>query len=196
LNNVRLDREDVKDIKEALICDKDRRPLSYTCCIELFETIEGLYGDVDSLMEQLNRNIFAMDDAEAKIEALQQENEQLKDENISIRKWNKCVDEDYPKLLEENKRLQYTLIGVMHSVDKWFDEVDENVDEVNRAVQAREIALQAIEKRDEALKVAMEAINGYSTCPYCWGVNGHAKGCKFYEALQNIDALIGGKEYV
>ena len=26
------------------------------------------------------------------------------------------------------------------------------------------------------------------------GANGHAKGCKFYEALQNIDALIGGKE--
>jgi FtsZ-binding cell division protein ZapB len=76
---VRLDREDIKDIKEALICDKDRRPLSYTCCIELFETIEGLYGDVDSLMEQLNRNIFAMDDAEAKIEALQQENEQLQE---------------------------------------------------------------------------------------------------------------------
>lgn len=52
-------------------------------------------------------------------------------------------------------------------------------------------------KKDELVKVlkqARDAINGYSTCPYCWGVNGHAKGCKFYEALQNIDALIGGKE--
>jgi uncharacterized small protein (DUF1192 family) len=51
--------------------------------------------------------------------------------------------------------------------------------------------------RDElvrVLKQARDAINGYSTCPYCWGVNGHAKGCKFYEALQNIDALIGGKD--
>ena len=54
-------------------------------------------------------------------------------------------------------------------------------------------------KKDELVKVlkqARDAINGYSTCPYCWGVNGHAKGCKFYEALQNIDALIGGKEDV
>jgi len=52
-------------------------------------------------------------------------------------------------------------------------------------------------KKDELVKVlkqARDAINGYSTCPYCWGVNGHAEGCKFYEALQNIDALIGGKE--
>ena len=46
----------------------------------------------------------------------------------------------------------------------------------------------------EALRKAREAIKGYSTCPYCWGVNGHAKGCKFYEALQNIDALLGGKD--
>ena len=52
-------------------------------------------------------------------------------------------------------------------------------------------------KKDElvnVLKQARDAINGYSTCPYCWGVNGHANGCKFYEALQNIDALIGGAD--
>jgi len=54
----------------------------------------------------------------------------------------------------DNERLTYTLAGIMHSVDKWFDKVDENTDEVNRAAQAREIALQAIEKRDEALKRA------------------------------------------
>lgn len=57
-------------------------------------------------------------------------------------------------------------------------------------------------KKDELVKVlkqARDAINGYSTCPYCWdcwGVNGHTKGCKFYEVLQNIDALIGGQEDV
>lgn len=84
--------------------------------------------------------------------------EQLKDENASIRKWNTCVEEDRPKLLKENERLQYTLIGVMHSVDKWFDEVDESIDEVNRAAQAREIALQAIEKRDKALEQAKKAL--------------------------------------
>ena len=153
------------------------------------------------------------------IEALQQENEQLKDENISIRKWNKCVDEDYPKLLEENKRLQYTLIGVMHSVDKWLDDTD-GMDEVNRAAQAREIALQAIEKRDEALKVAMEALAYFanSSCRYCGCGNGsHAYDCSVFhsssssstcflcrltcivkvkEALVAIDKAIGGKEDV
>jgi hypothetical protein len=129
------------------------------------------------------------------IEALQQENEQLKDENISIRKWNKCVDEDYPKLLEENKRLQYTLIGVMHSVDKWFDEADESVDEVNRAAQAREIALQAIEKRDAALKKAREVfaqvqhdIDGAECRDDLDGIKGYID-----EALAAIDKIGGVK---
>lgn len=41
------------------------------------------------------------------------------------------------------------IFGIMHSVDKWFDEVDESVDNVNRSAKAREIALQAIEKLQE-----------------------------------------------
>jgi FtsZ-binding cell division protein ZapB len=104
---VRLDKEDVKDIKEALVCDKDRRPLSYTCCIELIETIEGLYDDVDSLMEQLNRNIFAMDDAEAKIEALQQEIEQLQAQvarmREALRRGVELIDGYYGNCEERNK---------------------------------------------------------------------------------------------
>lgn len=50
---MRWNIEEVRDLKEALVCDKNRKPLTYTCCIELIETIEGLYDDVDSLMEQL-----------------------------------------------------------------------------------------------------------------------------------------------
>jgi gas vesicle protein len=56
------------------------------------------------------------------------------------------------------KTLQTTLQAVMHSVDKWFDEVDENKDEVNRAAEAREIALKAIESRDELISEMMKSI--------------------------------------
>jgi predicted nuclease with TOPRIM domain len=38
------------------------------------------------------------------IEALQQENEQLKDENASIRNWNACEEKLYNELLESDKR--------------------------------------------------------------------------------------------
>lgn len=61
-------------------------------------------------------------------------------------------------LNEKIKDLGYTLQGVMYSVDKWFDEVDESKDEVNRAVDAREIALKAIEDRDELIYRIKESV--------------------------------------
>lgn len=193
--------------------------------------MKKLYSAIEAL-QQMNNELrtefettkrIANEQTEAAID-LQQENEQLQDENISIKNWTACETEQFSELLESDKRrieleeeieqlqaqngamaealkaikgleleknhesvtyniannalstspttyhnpadaeeieqLEYTLLGVMHSVDKWFDEVDESVDEVNRAAQAREIALQAIEKRDEALKQAREALGG------------------------------------
>ena len=56
------------------------------------------------------------------------------------------------QLEERNSKLEYTLLGVMHSVDKWlnvepydFDKDDGTV-AATRASNAREIALKAIEK--------------------------------------------------
>ena len=51
-------------------------------------------------------------------------------------------------LQQENERLDYTLIGVMHFVDKWLDDTD-GMDEVNRAAKAREVALHAIETLEQ-----------------------------------------------
>ena len=45
----------------------------------------------------------------------------------------------------EVDRLEYTLLGVMHSVDKWLDGEELEQDEVNRAATMREKTLRIIE---------------------------------------------------
>lgn len=56
------------------------------------------------------------------------------------------------KLEERNKSLEYTLLGVMHSIDKWLDvepydfDKDDGTEAATRAANAREVALKAIEQ--------------------------------------------------
>lgn len=56
------------------------------------------------------------------------------------------------QLEERNSKLEYTLLGVMHSVDKWLDvepydfDKDDGTVAATRASNAREVALKAIEK--------------------------------------------------
>ena len=55
---------------------------------------------------------------------------------------------NYKEALEEKvKNLEYTLIGVMHSVDKWLEGDELNQHEVKRAIRMREKVLQIIEKQ-------------------------------------------------
>jgi len=63
----------------------------------------------------------------------------------SMGKYIEAQQQEIDRLREKVSDLTYTLTGVMHFVDKWFDEIPDDMDEVNRAAQAREIALQAIE---------------------------------------------------
>lgn len=46
---------------------------------------------------------------------------------------------------KEHRNLEYTLLGVMHSVDKWLDGDELEQDEVNRAITMREKTLRIIE---------------------------------------------------
>ena len=45
----------------------------------------------------------------------------------------------------EIRRLEYTLLGVMHSVDKWLEGDELKQDEVNRAITMREKTLRIVE---------------------------------------------------
>ena len=46
---------------------------------------------------------------------------------------------------EEISRLEYTLLGVMHSVDKWLEGAELEQDEVKRAITMREKTLSIVE---------------------------------------------------
>lgn len=76
-------------------------------------------------------------------------------------------------LLSKNDRLYYTLMGVMHFVDKWIDDKPHYYDikdpdgniAVKRAAEAREIALQAIEKAERERDAAIRDVS--RACYYC-----------------------------
>ena len=57
---------------------------------------------------------------------------------------------------EEVDKLEYTLLGVMHSVDKWLDGDELEQDEVNRAITMRENTLRIVEN----LQAEVERLNG------------------------------------
>lgn len=57
---------------------------------------------------------------------------------------------------EEVDKLEYTLLGVMHCVDKWLDGDELEQDEVNRAITMRENTLRIVEN----LQAEVERLNG------------------------------------
>lgn len=59
-----------------------------------------------------------------------------------------AIDDFINRQKEEVERLEYTLLGVMHSVDKWLDGEELKLNEVSRAAAMREKTLQIIESRD------------------------------------------------
>lgn len=62
--------------------------------------------------------------------------------------------------------LEYTLMGVMHSVDKWLDGNELEQDEVNRAATMREKLLQIIESKDAEIARLQAAAERYKLCGY------------------------------
>ena len=59
----------------------------------------------------------------------------------------------------EVEALEYKLIGVMHSVDKWLDGDELNQDEVNRAITMREKTLRIVEKLESEIKELKEKLD-------------------------------------
>ena len=60
--------------------------------------------------------------------------------------------------------LEYILMGVMHSVDKWLEDDELKQDEVNRAATMREKTLQIVEntRRNVARKIAGELLSRHT----------------------------------
>ena len=84
------------------------------------------------------------------------------------------------QLEERNKTLEYTLLGVMHSIDKWLDvepynfDKDDGTEAATRAANAREVALKAIDQLESRLAqvererdAAIADLKLYAGCKVC-----------------------------
>lgn len=92
-------------------------------------------------------------------------------------------------LESRNNALYYTILGVMHFVDKWLDVPAYDPDEdlngttaIGRASQAREITLQAIEQLEAEWDAAVAGLKSNCSCPECKyfsdDIQEPCRGCK------------------
>lgn len=72
----------------------------------------------------------------------------LRDSNRLVRK----AEEEINRQQAEIDTLTYTLLGVMHSVDKWLDGAELEQDEVNRAATMREKTLRIAEEKQAEIE--------------------------------------------
>lgn len=77
--------------------------------------------------------------------------------------------------------LEYKLVGVMHSVDKWLEGDELNQDEVNRAITMREKTLKIVEaledERDKYKKLYKQLSEDFERALYYAGKNNNV--CNF-----------------
>lgn len=71
----------------------------------------------------------------------------------------KKLENRVKELEKEKSNLEYTLLGVMHSVDKWLDGTELEMDEVNRAITMREKTLQIVENLTDKWEEAVNQVN-------------------------------------
>ena len=110
----------------------------------------------------------------------------------------KLIEQQRDELIEQ----EYTLTGVMHSVDKWLDGDELEQDEVNRAITMREKTLRIIEtiKTDTAKAIFEEIDEGFdkiaivatNDTEYC-GFDGVCR--QVFEAVDDVLAELK-KKYV
>ena len=77
----------------------------------------------------------------------------LRDSKRIVRK----AEEEINRQQAEIDNLTYTLLGVMHSIDKWLDGAELEQDEVNRSATMREKTLRIVEEK----QAEIERLKGY-----------------------------------
>ncbi len=138
--------------------------------------MNGMY---EELLEKLRKNNRMsgwthidrlIDEAAEAIEALQQEIEQLKDENASLRNWNACEEKLHNELLESDKR-------------RW--ELESELEDANNYREGLEAIVDKLREQVARMREALEQEKKYCNeregpCEFC------KIACKTREALELI----------
>ncbi len=96
------------------------------------------------------------------------------------------ADKTIEKVNAEVDKLTYTIMGIMHSVDKWLDGDDLKKDEVTRAATMREKTLQITEKQQAEIENLKKFCNDFSETLS----KNHSKA--EVEKWQAVDSAING----
>lgn len=88
----------------------------------------------------------------------------------------------------EVDKLEYTLLGVMHSVDKWLEGDELEKDEVNRAITMREKTLQLIETANAEIE-RLHKRNGENTDFLAKLIEAEKQKCKSCIKLAEAEAI-------
>ena len=106
------------------------------------------------LKKHCRKDVDALD--KACLDLINRQKADYKQETERLAHYMKMLDysiEERNKLRAEVKRLQYVLMGVMYSVDKWLEGDELKQDEVNRAAIMREKTLQIVEKQKAEIDI-------------------------------------------
>ena len=107
---------------------------------------------------------YDIDKLKALIEAKADTLLESKEAFLYVSKWLDLLPHEDVAPKSEVDRLEYTLLGVMHSVDKWLDGDELKQDEVNRAATMRKKTLRIIENTKS--EVARGIFEEIETCLY------------------------------
>ena len=108
---------------------------------------------VKELIKELKHSEQPTDILAAKyLQELLDQNIRYKDDNIRLQRALKTERNLVGEMVDRVKEKEYTLIGVMHYVDKWLEGDELNQDECNRAATMREKVLRIIEDLAKQLK--------------------------------------------
>ncbi|MGE5631409.1 MAG: hypothetical protein ACM3TR_09970 [Caulobacteraceae bacterium] len=128
------------------------------------------------------------------IKALQAENEQLKDENASIRNWNACEEADHKKLLESDRKR----IELEEEVERLNDKNQQYISEIQSLCAEKteqedyraglEAIIDKFQVQTAAIRGALFELNEIAKDYAPWGNRYNGKGIG--DIIQNADKLL------
>ena len=147
--------------KGSLGCSDELHDVALALITSQEQRIKELAEDVERITKQCGEIITECDERDAErlkqVAELTEENAEVKanwqklkdDYDNNDKEWREAYADSQSKWEKSYEKLELTLEGVMHFVDKWLEGAELEKDEVNRAITMREKTLNIVEKLTE-----------------------------------------------